>query len=133
MVKKYPQLGEVGVNAQCWTSNCAGPDEWSSVMTSFTGTCPTTVQICAQSLTVSDIAAQNIGEIGNKCSLNSDVSSNAQSTTTNNDATTTTNTTTGGNAITNLLGITKGDSSNNIFYIGFFIMFIIIIAFALLI
>lgn len=58
-------------NHQCWVPACVGNDIWSNTMTSYTGTCPGTIQICAQSLNVSSLTAQNIGKIGSECKLDS--------------------------------------------------------------
>ena len=69
LLAKYGQ-SLATVNPQCWAPACL-LDTWSDKMSSFNGTCPNTIQICAQSLNVSELTADAVGSIGSVCNLDS--------------------------------------------------------------
>ena len=73
LVAKYGQ-SLTTVNPQCWVSPCLN-DTWSEKMRSYDGVCPNTIQICAQTLTISQLTADAVGSIGSVCNLDSSQSS----------------------------------------------------------
>lgn len=82
-IKQFPTL--TTTNYQCWGSPCGkATANWSDLMSSInrtgtgSGICPSTLQICDQTMNLSDISAQSLGSISQTCNLSS-----SSSTTTN--------------------------------------------------
>jgi hypothetical protein len=70
-----------GVSSQCWSAPCAkATANWSDLMSSVnrtgtgSGVCPSQLQICDQTMNVSDIKTQSLGSISQTCDLNANKS-----------------------------------------------------------
>jgi len=74
-IKKFATMANVP--SQCWSAPCSKATTWSEVMGSIdqtasgSGRCPSSLQICNQTMTLSEIQAQSLGSISQTCDLNS--------------------------------------------------------------
>jgi len=77
-IKQFPTL--TTTKYQCWGAPCGkATANWSDLMTTVNtkpavgdkGTCPPTLQICDQTMNISDVKAQKLGSIAQTCDLNS--------------------------------------------------------------
>lgn len=74
-IKKFATMANVP--SQCWSAPCSKATTWSEVMGSIdqtatgSGRCPSSLQICNQTMTLSEIQAQSLGAISQTCDLNS--------------------------------------------------------------
>ena len=74
-IKKFATMANVP--SQCWSAPCAKATRWADVMGSIdqtatgSGRCPSQLQVCNQTMNLSDIQAQSLGSISQTCDLNS--------------------------------------------------------------